>query len=443
MSGMLERLTDGSKTVLRLAAGHMREAGRAQVDTADLLLGLIDEGGAAAVALAEGGVTAARVREQAPSSRAIRPAAEAAMLAEDARRALESATRHAIAMSYHDVGPDHLLLGIISVPDGAACSVLGALGVDLGALDRSARDRVVEPVRLRAQAPGLPARPDAATTPPPIDLPALGAPPPLPAGRAAALWHAAIAPVHLLLAVAVVALSPAALRPAVSVAAVGVPLLMYALSRMLRPVALRQARGRASRGPRVVPVPAGPLADALRPCGVAELEVYASDEALMRNFAYGMGAYGFIRLARVTLQIPEVGRFVVAHEAGHLAGRDTLRLVAVACMVEGLVVGGLIGARPAALVVALLGALALRTGVKWAVELRSDAIAVRWAGLPAAMAWYGFHRAAYRAEKRTPRWYLRHSLAWLQHPPLSLRRRFWSRVAQARAAPVGIVPTVH
>jgi Zn-dependent protease with chaperone function len=146
--------------------------------------------------------------------------------------------------------------------------------------------------------------------------------------------------------------------------------------------------------------------------------------------------HGYVRLAVATLRIPEVGRFVVAHEAGHLAGRDTLRLVAAVCLADGLVVGGLLSERPAGLVLAVLLALALRTGVKWAVELRSDAIALRWVGLPAAMAWYGFHRAVRRAETRTPRWYLRHSVAWLQHPPLSVRRRFWSRVA-------GTVPVRH
>jgi Zn-dependent protease with chaperone function len=427
---MLERFTDGSQTAMRLATGHMQRAGKGQLDTADMLVGLMEEGGAAAAVLAERGVTVPRIREQlaegrlpgAPSGHPAAPGTP--RLARDARDAVELALRHCLATSDRRVGPEHLLLGVLGVDGGAARSVLGALGVDEESLGRSAREKAAE---------GGDGRAPVVSGTVPADVPVLPPPPALPAGRATAVFYAALVPVHLLLGVLVVVVARAGERGAVAVALVGVPVLAYLVSLLSRPVQRARIRARVTRAGRATRLPAAALAEALRPSGIVALEVYAVDEAMLRNTAFGVGSHGFIKLARTTLRIPEVDRFVTAHEAGHVARRDTLRLTVCMVMIEGLLAGGLFSGRLAGLGVAVLASVVLWTGVKWRAELHCDTIAVRWVGLPSATAWYRFHRAVRKAGKRTPRWYLRHSVAWLHHPPLSVRRRSFTRAVRTTA----------
>jgi hypothetical protein len=50
----------------------------------------------------------------------------------------------------------------------------------------------------------------------------------------------------------------------------------------------------------------------------------------IRDRAFGLGRHGFIAVSYVTLWGPAPARFVVAHEAGHVARRDSVRVTTAA-----------------------------------------------------------------------------------------------------------------
>ncbi|GAA5185409.1 hypothetical protein GCM10023322_29360 [Rugosimonospora acidiphila] len=430
---------------MRLAARHAGAGGPDLIDSGHLLLGLIDEGGAAAHLLSEAGVSGQAARDQLaayragnplpPADAALAPSGERTCLAPEARSALEGAVRQSLALSQRDLGPEHLLVGVVGVSHGAAATVLRALGVDLDALTGAARDRAAG-AYARAPDPGQP--PGASTvtasgtpagTPEPLEV----SPPSLPAGRALAWWYAAIVAIYAVLCLPLVWFAAPAQRILVIVSVLFLPLVGFGSSWLGRSRQRDRVHARLSRDPRLTGLPAPALARALRPYGIAELRVFLADEDLVRNTAWGMGRVSFMRLARATLRVPEAGRFVTAHEAGHVARRDALRLMGATILAVVLLIAGLYSGRVIALGYAVATAVVLRIGAKWAAELGSDAIAVRWVGPATAEIWYRLHRTARRNEPRTPRWYLRRGFAWVQHPPLALRRWYWSRVAVAAA----------
>lgn len=139
----LSQVTDRVRTAIRLAVERARAEGAGAVGTEHLLRGVLDEGDNLALRVL-------RVLEVEPERvvRAI-PAAEvgaadvggagAGGFSGPAANALELGVTEAIALGHNYVGCEHLLLGLVSEPDGTAGAVLRGLGVDV----RSTRQAVV------------------------------------------------------------------------------------------------------------------------------------------------------------------------------------------------------------------------------------------------------------------------------------------------------------
>ncbi len=321
------------------------------------------------------------------------------------KRSVESAYHESLRARAVAIEPEHLLLGITADPDSGAVRVLTGLGVDVPELRRRL---ITTPDR-----------------PPPLDVPDhVGAPPRLPGRRALLGWHAGLVLAYAVLRVPLVLAAHGA--AAVLVAVVAVPVASSALIALLHPVRIRTARRQAQGTGPAVRLPARQLAEALATCGVTDLEVYLHSGRLVRNRGFGLGRHGIIGLSPVTARARDAARFVAAHEAGHVARRDAIRLTSGLFLAEGLVLGGVVSVRLAVAVPAALAALLLAIGTRWAGEFGSDAIAVRWVG-PAAAAAFDAHAAALAATGR--RGWARRLIAWLHHPPMAVRRRAWRRPA--------------
>jgi ATP-dependent Clp protease ATP-binding subunit ClpA len=137
---MFERFTDQARRVMDLAQEESRLLSHSYLGTEHLLLGLIHEGdGVAAQALESLGVDLAAARQQvreiigqgkpAPVTRT--------PFTPRVKRVLGLARREALAMGDSEIGPGHILLGLIREGEGVAADVLVRLGAD--------------PVRVRQQ----------------------------------------------------------------------------------------------------------------------------------------------------------------------------------------------------------------------------------------------------------------------------------------------------
>src|SRR5689334_18086991 len=115
------RFTPRARNVVVSAQNEARSSGNAEIRPEHLVLGLLAEPeGLAMRALADGGVTAAAVREAAAA--ALPPAAEdvPALIPFDgqAKKALELTFREALRLQHDYVGTEHILLALLEVEDG-------------------------------------------------------------------------------------------------------------------------------------------------------------------------------------------------------------------------------------------------------------------------------------------------------------------------------------
>jgi ATP-dependent Clp protease ATP-binding subunit ClpA len=123
---MFERFTNRARRVLVLAQEEARGFGHKFIGTEHLLLGMLAEGeGIAAKALRSVGLTADSVRDRItainePSS----PANENPPFSPRAKKVLELSFRESINRGHNYIGTEHLLLGLISLGEGAAHRIL-------------------------------------------------------------------------------------------------------------------------------------------------------------------------------------------------------------------------------------------------------------------------------------------------------------------------------
>ena len=140
LTGLFERFTDSARDAVVLAQDEARRLGRNAIGTEHLLLGVMrDEHSVAAQVLQSLGITVEVVREQ---------VADIAGPAEDeitggglpftprAKKALEVALRESLALGHHDIGPEHLLLGVARADGGVAKQILLGFGADFGTIRR-------------------------------------------------------------------------------------------------------------------------------------------------------------------------------------------------------------------------------------------------------------------------------------------------------------------
>ena len=150
-------LTEPAQTILSLARREARRLNHGYVGTEHVLLALLID---RPLALEGLGVGTQTVRDEIDKlvTRGPAPVTQAELpLTPRARRVLVHAETEARILGRGAVEPDHLLLGLISEPDGVAGTVLRNLGLDLAQVRRErlklhveqmrAVERVVRPVR--------------------------------------------------------------------------------------------------------------------------------------------------------------------------------------------------------------------------------------------------------------------------------------------------------
>lgn len=144
---MWQFFTERSKRAIELAHSGALRLGHRFIGTEHILLGLLGEtSSVASVALHESG---ASVGDLLGKILEIRPKGEASEktedlpLSENARHALNYAIRVARELHSSYVGTEHLLIGILSRQDCAACRALRLLGLDTDALRDKLRDKLI------------------------------------------------------------------------------------------------------------------------------------------------------------------------------------------------------------------------------------------------------------------------------------------------------------
>ncbi|MER5319155.1 Clp protease N-terminal domain-containing protein [Streptosporangium roseum] len=168
----LTHFTDRTRTVVKLAVEQARTEGAAEVGTEHLLGGMLAEGGNLALhVLRAMEIDPEQVRREldrlAPAEPAAGPGGSPLRFGGSAAGALELAVTDATGMGHNYIGCEHLLLGLIGEPDGAAGQVLRGLGAEPRLTRRTVTAALAGYVHLRAQgqagaAPATPATPAAA-----------------------------------------------------------------------------------------------------------------------------------------------------------------------------------------------------------------------------------------------------------------------------------------
>jgi ATP-dependent Clp protease ATP-binding subunit ClpC len=155
---MFERFTEGARRATALASQEARQLNHDFIGTEHLLLGLlaVDEGVALAV-LTEHEVTLEDVRRKVNervhaygSGPFGRGDVESPPFTPLAKKALERSHREALQLNAPHIATEHLLLGLIAVPDGGGARILVELA---GNLDRI-RQAVLGQVEPRLQGEG-------------------------------------------------------------------------------------------------------------------------------------------------------------------------------------------------------------------------------------------------------------------------------------------------
>ncbi|HKG50345.1 MAG TPA: Clp protease N-terminal domain-containing protein [Actinomycetales bacterium] len=130
------RFTTPARNVIMTAQNEAREAGNSEIRPEHLLLGLLAEPDAAAArSLLAQGLSLETVRKAATA--ALPPAqGEAPQLVpfnSRSKKALELTFREALRLRASEIGPEHILLALLELEDGAG--VLARLGVDKAAVE--------------------------------------------------------------------------------------------------------------------------------------------------------------------------------------------------------------------------------------------------------------------------------------------------------------------
>jgi ATP-dependent Clp protease ATP-binding subunit ClpA len=151
----LSQFTDRAKTVIKMAVGKAQADGAEFVGTEHLLHAMLAEGSNLALRVLQAlEIAPAHVAQilTLPTG-----SGSATRFSSAAANALELTVTEAISLGHNYVGCEHLLLGLLSEPDGTAGNALREVGTDL----KSARATVVAALtgytHLRAQPAGNPA----------------------------------------------------------------------------------------------------------------------------------------------------------------------------------------------------------------------------------------------------------------------------------------------
>jgi len=131
---MFERFTDWARRVVVLAQEEARMLDHNYIGTEHILLGLIREGeGVAAKAIESLGISLETVREQVEEiiGQGRQAPSRHIPFTPRATKVLELSLREARRTGHHDIGTEHILLGLVREGEGVAAQVLGSMGADL------------------------------------------------------------------------------------------------------------------------------------------------------------------------------------------------------------------------------------------------------------------------------------------------------------------------
>jgi ATP-dependent Clp protease ATP-binding subunit ClpC len=152
----LPRFTDRARTVVKLAIDRARADAAPNVGTGHLLAGMLAEGQNLALhVLRAVEIDPAQVRcdldRQAAGEEGRAGEGSSVHFSDPAAGALELTVTEATALGHNYIGCEHLLLGLISEPDGTAGQVLRALGAEPRLVRRAVTAALAGYVHLRAQ----------------------------------------------------------------------------------------------------------------------------------------------------------------------------------------------------------------------------------------------------------------------------------------------------
>jgi hypothetical protein len=139
---VFERFTDQSRHVLVVAQEEARLLRHPFIGTEHMLLGLTQDDGVAGQVLSEMGVSVPGVRERVQDvvGASGGPAPEGSPpFTTRAKKVLELALREALRLGAGHIGPEHLLLGLISEGEGIGVQILLSFGIELS----DVRQRVI------------------------------------------------------------------------------------------------------------------------------------------------------------------------------------------------------------------------------------------------------------------------------------------------------------
>ena len=128
---MFERFTDRARRAVVQAQEESRRLNHNYIGTEHLLLGLLREDqGSAAAALAslEVGLDAARGQVAEITGRGQEAPSGHIPFTPRAKKVLELSLRESLDLGHHYIGPEHILLGLITEGQGVAVEVLRVLG---------------------------------------------------------------------------------------------------------------------------------------------------------------------------------------------------------------------------------------------------------------------------------------------------------------------------
>ncbi len=153
----LAHFTVRARTAVSLAAEQAQAGGAQVVGTEHLLGGLLAEGGNLAVhVLGAMEIEAGQVARDLARQPAAAPAASAdggaRTFSECAANALALAVTEAMALGHNYTGCEHVLLGLVTEPDGTAGQVLRALGAEPPMTRRAVSAALAGYVHMRAEA---------------------------------------------------------------------------------------------------------------------------------------------------------------------------------------------------------------------------------------------------------------------------------------------------
>ncbi|MBP2330069.1 ATP-dependent Clp protease ATP-binding subunit ClpC [Kibdelosporangium banguiense] len=145
----LSQFTDRAKTVIKMAVGKAQADGAEFVGTEHLLHAMLAEGSNLALRVLQAlEIAPAHVAQvlTLPTG-----SGSATQFSSAAANALELTVTEAISLGHNYVGCEHLLLGLLSEPDGTAGATLREVGADLKSARATVAAALVGYAHLRAQ----------------------------------------------------------------------------------------------------------------------------------------------------------------------------------------------------------------------------------------------------------------------------------------------------